>query len=143
MGTEENTATVRQFIEDGISRGNLDVLDDILDPEYVCYNAGVPEPVRGRDNLKESIRWYKAAFPDLTGTIEDLVATDDKVVARERWHGTHQGEFEGIPASGNAIDITGVDIFRLENGKVVEQWSFLDMLSLMQQVGALPGQVQA
>jgi steroid delta-isomerase-like uncharacterized protein len=79
------------------------------------------------------------AFPDLNRPVDDLIAEGDKVVARWRAEGTHTGSFQGVPPTGRRASITGITIFRLRDGKIVEEWGESDMLGLLQQVGALPG----
>jgi steroid delta-isomerase-like uncharacterized protein len=80
-----------------------------------------------------------SAFPDIKRPVEDLVAAGDKVVARWTSFGTHSGEFMGVPATGRFLRTSGITIFRLEDGKIVEEWSESDMLGMLQQVGAIPG----
>jgi steroid delta-isomerase-like uncharacterized protein len=79
------------------------------------------------------------AFPDLVRTVEDLVAEGDRVVARWTARGTHTGDFQWIPPSGNFATSSGITIFRIADGRIVEEWSESDMLGLLQQVGAIPG----
>ncbi len=81
---------------------------------------------------------FAAAFPDGQMTIEDLVAEGDRVVARTTFNGTHQGEMQGIPATGKAVSVSGITIFRLDNGKIAEGWLVNDNLGLMQQLGVIP-----
>jgi predicted ester cyclase len=77
------------------------------------------------------------AFPDLQITVEDMVAEGDKVAVRWRLRATHQGEFMGIPPTGNQVTMTGIDINRLEGGRLVERWGNEDMLGLLQQLGVM------
>jgi predicted ester cyclase len=80
-----------------------------------------------------------SAFPDLRMDVEDLIASGDKTVARVRATATHQGEFMGMPPTGNRVEMTLVDIMRFDGaGRVCEHWGVADMLSLMQQIGAVP-----
>lgn len=81
---------------------------------------------------------FLAGFPDLRVVIEDEIAEGDRVVTRGQMQGTHQGDFLGIPATGKRIDIAYIDIWRLENGKAVENWVQMDMLGMMQQLGVAP-----
>lgn len=79
-----------------------------------------------------------AAFPDRQVTIDDVVAEGDRVVVRTTLNGTHQGEMQGIPATGNAVTQPSITIFRLTNGKIAEGWYASDHLSMMQQLGVIP-----
>ena len=81
---------------------------------------------------------FYAAFPDLHTTFEDQIAEGDKVVARVTIRGTHQGEFQGIPATGKEVAFGGILIDHYQDGKVVEHWVQMDMMGLMQQLGAIP-----
>jgi predicted ester cyclase len=80
------------------------------------------------------------AFPDHHETIDDIVAEDDKVVARVRWTGTHQGEYLGAAPTGKQVTYTAITIYRIEGGKVVESWQEGDRIGLMQQLGVIPSQ---
>jgi predicted ester cyclase len=77
-------------------------------------------------------------FLDPGVTVEDQIVAGDKVVERWSTVGTHEGEFMGIPATGNKVTVTGIDISRLEDGKVVEHWTEMDVMGMMQQLGAVP-----
>ncbi len=81
---------------------------------------------------------FREAFPDSYFTVEDMVAEGDKVVTRKTFHGTHEGEFIGIPPSGRAVSMGLIDIVRISDGKVVEHWSMGDSLGMMQQLGVIP-----
>jgi steroid delta-isomerase-like uncharacterized protein len=81
---------------------------------------------------------FRAAFPDWRSTVEDLIAADDMVVHRFTARGTHRGELMHIPATGRAVALSGINIFRLRDGKIVERWGVLDQLGFMQQLGAAP-----
>jgi steroid delta-isomerase-like uncharacterized protein len=81
---------------------------------------------------------FFAAFPGLHISIEDVIAQGDKVAVRITWQGTHQGEFMGIPPTGKPVTVTGINLYRVANGKIVEEWWQEDILGLMQQLGVLP-----
>jgi steroid delta-isomerase-like uncharacterized protein len=82
---------------------------------------------------------FRSAFPDLQFTMEDQIADGDKVVHRLTATGTHRGEFMGIPPTDKRVRVTGVNINQFVDGKIVEAWGFMDMMGLMQQLGAIPG----
>jgi steroid delta-isomerase-like uncharacterized protein len=88
--------------------------------------------------LKPNLIAFRAAFPDWHCEIEDFVAEGDRVVNRWIGRGTHKGDFFGIPATGKSVTLTGVTEHRVENGKIVNDWSVGDQLGLMQQLGAVP-----
>ena len=93
---------------------------------------------RGPDDVKRFMGEFQEAFPDFHTEIEDQIAEEDKVVTRWTMRGTHRGEFRGIAPTGNALEITGIGIFRFSEGKVVESWDNFDQLGMMRQLGAIP-----
>ena len=138
MSAEENKALVRRYAEEVVNRRNLDLLDEIFAPEFVLYGAD-PDQVSGVEDLKQFFVMLHSGFPDFQGTIEDLFAAEgDKVVLRFTFRGTHQGEFMGVGPTGKQVTMPGIDIFRIVDGKIVELWGQEDMLSMMQQLGAIP-----
>ncbi len=136
--TEENKALVRRFMEESFGGGYPELVDDLLDPDFVRYDPYIEAgEVRGVETVKENIVWFRNVFPDLTCTIEDQVAEGDKVVSRWTLRGTHQGEFFGVPATGERIEMGGIQIDRFEEGKIVEERAEFDLLGAMQQLGAV------
>ena len=136
MSVEENKMLVRQFF-DALTHGRLDSLDELLAPHYVAHFAGIPAPM-GREDFKQFMAAFIAAFPDQQHIVKDLIAEGDKVAPRLVIRGTHQGTFNGIPPTGKPVTITGINILRLEHGKIVEHWSEGDNLGLLQQLGVVP-----
>ena len=136
MSIEENKSIVRRFFEVGPSRGDLDAANELLAPDFVLH---VPLPcspgVRGIDEVVSACR---AAFQGLDVTVEDMVTEGDMVAARFTARGVHNGAFMGLPPTGKPITMTGIEIFRLENGKIAELWGEANLLGLMQQLGILP-----
>ena len=142
--SEENKALARRFMDEVYNKGNLDFIDEVVAPNWVEHNPNTPEGMSGRvEDSKRFVEMYRNAFPDLHITVEDLIAEGDKVVMRWTARGTHQGELMGVPPSGNRVEVTGINIERLEGGKFVESWSNYDFLGLMQQIGAVPSAEQA
>ena len=125
---------------DIFNQGNLDLVDEIYDPNYVDHDPTMPEDVRGVEGAREFYSMYQSAIPDADITIEDQVAEGDKVVTRWTGRGTHQGELMGVPPSGNRVEVMGVTISRIEGGKIVEEWDIYDALGMMQSIGAVPEQ---
>ncbi len=135
--TEDNKALNRRFVEEIINQGNIEAIDELIDPGVVDHAAPPGFPT-GREGAKQFVAIVRSAFPDLHHTIEDLIAEGDKVVMRSTWSGTHQGEFMGIPATGRRVTVSGIDISRCADGRMVEHWEQFDALGLMQQLGAVP-----
>ncbi|GAC1348961.1 MAG: hypothetical protein NVSMB27_18620 [Ktedonobacteraceae bacterium] len=138
MSTEENKTIVRQ-IEEAWNAGNLDALDNLFAPNFIAHNAapGMPPGLQG---AKMAHLGSVQALPDRRTTIEDILAEGEYVVVRVRMIGTNQGGFPwlGIPANGNRVDVQWTSIYRLADGKIVEHSAVMDMLGLLQQLGAIP-----
>jgi steroid delta-isomerase-like uncharacterized protein len=127
----------RSYVERVLNSGDLDAIDEIMAPDYVGHVPGFPDADREGD--KQLIAMLRSAFPDLRVSIEDQIVAGDRAVHRLRAEGTHLGEFQGMPPTGRRVVVTGVNINRFVDGRVAEAWGFLDMLGLMQQIGAIPG----
>jgi steroid delta-isomerase-like uncharacterized protein len=144
MSAEENKAVVRREMEELFNHtGNLDAVEEIIAPDYVSYEPSSGE-TRGIEGARQFAATFREAFPDLENTIEDMVAEGDKVVVRFRARGTHEGETEAFgPPTGKRIDITGITIKRVSEGKIAEAWTNFDALGMMQQLGLIPESAQA
>lgn len=127
----------RCFLDEAFNRGNLEALDDILDPGYVDHNAPSGTPP-GPEGIKHMVAGFRLAFPDVHMTIEDQIAEGDRVATRYTFRGTHLGDLMGIPPSGRRVEMSGITIARMTNGKMTEGWVVYDLLGLMQQIGAIP-----
>ena len=136
MPADDNKAIDRRYVAEVLNGANLAAIDEIMAPSYVGHVPGFPPSDREGD--KQLIAMFRGAFPDLRFTIEDQIAEGDRVVHRLSATGTHRGEFMGIPATGRRVTVTGVNINRFAGGQVVEAWGFMDLLGLMQQLGAVP-----
>jgi steroid delta-isomerase-like uncharacterized protein len=134
--SEQNKAFVRNLLEEVINRRNLDIIDELVSPDYVGHASN--PMMSTREGHKQFVMALHRAFPDIEMKVEDQVAEGDKVVTRWTARGTHKGEFMGIPATGKRGMTTGTDIDRIVNGKLVECWSNWDEMGLMQQLGVIP-----
>jgi steroid delta-isomerase-like uncharacterized protein len=142
MTEEKNKVLNRRFVEEVINQGNLDAIEELIDPGAVDHAAPPGFPT-GREGAKHFAAMMRSAFPDLRLTIEDMISEGDKVVMRGTWSGTHQGEFMGIPATGRRVTVSQIDISRVADGRMVEHWGQFDALGLMQQLGVIPPPEQA
>ena len=131
----ENEAVFQRLIKEGYNKGNLGGLSEIFAAEFVEHQAGIVPP--SAEGVKGSIAFLRAAFPDLTLSIEDSITSGDKTWTRMIARGTHQGPFMGAPPTGKPFEITVIDVCRYKDGKIVEHWGVADQLSLMRQIGAL------
>lgn len=132
----QNKKTARRIFEEMESQGKLAVADEIFASDFVSYTPFGED--HGPEGAKQFVTMLRSAFPDLQSTVKDQVAEGDKVATRFVARGTHRGELNGIPASGNAIEISGMIISRFVNGKIVEQWGNPDVFTMMRQIGAVP-----
>jgi steroid delta-isomerase-like uncharacterized protein len=138
MSTETNKSAIRHWIEEGWNKGNVAVVDEVYAPNFVQHDPNSPMPVTSAEALKVYVTAYRTAIPDLTFTIDDLIAEGDKVVWRFTSQGTHDGPLGPIPPTGKVANVTGMVLFRFANGKVTEVWVNVDILGLMQQIGVIP-----
>ncbi len=148
MSLEENKALVRRSIEDVLISGNVDACDEIYAPDYVSIalwpNARKPESLRHLSDLhlvKAGATMFRAAFPDLSVTIEALIAEADTVISCTTTRGTHTGEpYLGIAPTGLPVEFTGFSIDRIANGRIIESKGLWDRLGAFQQLDLLPDQ---
>src|SRR5215210_1727617 len=125
MSAEENKAVVRREQEELWNHtGDLDAAQEL-------FAAGQAEAA------KQEAADFRRGFPDVTSTIEDLIAEGDKVVARWRSRATHQGGYMGIAPTGKEVEFTGISVYRIEAGKIAQSWNEEDELGLMRQIGAI------
>jgi steroid delta-isomerase-like uncharacterized protein len=137
MTPEENKAIVRRWFAE-TDRGNSGIVDELCAPDYVDHSPPLPGMPAGSTGVRRANELLRAAFPDTVHVIEDLLADGDKVVTRLRARATFTGEILGIPPNGKVVEIGGIAIHRLVDGKLVEHWAQADLLSFMQQLGAIP-----
>ena len=137
--SEEYKAIIQRLTDEAFVGGNGDVVDELVTADYTSHDPSEPpELPGGPEGLKLVIQGYKAAFPDLQITIDQMIAEGDYVAARWTATGTHQGELMGIAATGKQATVTGLELHRFENGRVAESWINWDTLGLLQQIGAIP-----
>jgi steroid delta-isomerase-like uncharacterized protein len=157
MTTEENRSVVQRWFEvfndvpqqlaaregDVVGHAIEDVaqrlvaLDEVLAPDAKIHLPGNGGPMNP-DEYKGFLAQFYRAFPDLQVTIEDEISEGDKMTARWTIRGEHRGDFQGLPATGKPVTLTGIAIWRIVDGKTVEEWVEWDALGLMQQLGAIP-----
>ena len=131
---EQNKALVKRMYEAANER-DFEAYKEVVAPEYAWYVPSRNTKPISREGTIEFVREMVNAFPDCHWSIEDLIAVGDIVVSRFIFRGTHEGEFRGIPATGNKIEISGFMMTRIENGKLVEDKEDVDQLGFMQQLG--------
>ena len=132
---ENNKTIARCTFEEIWNRGNIAVIDRRFASDYIEHSS---TEIKGPQGGKQFARAIRSAFPDFRYTIQDEIAEGDRVVHRWTAHGTHTGVFQDIPPTGTRVKISGVSIYRIADGKMVEGWTNMDMLSLLKQLGAIP-----
>jgi steroid delta-isomerase-like uncharacterized protein len=137
MSAEQNKVIMRRYFEEAWNKGFLELLDEIVSPDYINHNPFVPDLPPGPAGLKPIFSGLRSAFPDLQHTLEEQIADGDKVATRWTFRGTHRGELMGIPATGKQVTISGIQIERIAGGKIVEHWRQSDDLGMMQQLGVI------
>jgi predicted ester cyclase len=137
MSTEQDKRNVQRWREEIWNKRNLNVIDELAAPDYIGHMAGIPGPVRGREALKQLFAAYLAAL-DTHVTTEFLIAEGDMVVVRDTNWVKSTGAFQGIPPTGKEATVTSTDIYRIVDGKIVEQWFEADLTGMRQQLGILP-----
>ena len=135
MSTMQNNALVRRSLDEVYNRGNLQIADELVAADYVSHNELNIE-VLGPQGIQNAAVTQRSAFPDLVTTVDDLIAEDDKVVVRGHDQGTHMGEFMGLAPTGKRFTITWIDIFRIQDGRLVEAWLETNVESFKKRLGS-------
>ena len=126
MSAQENKDLVRREQQELWNHtGDLDAAEELFAADQA-------------EAAKQEAADFRRGFPDVVSTIEDIIAEGDKVVAHWRSRATHQGNYMGIPPTGNRVEFTGISVYRIEEGKIAESWTVEDQFGLMRQIGAIP-----
>ena len=137
MSTQENALIVRRFAEEVITQGNIESAAQFV-WEDVVEQVPLPGQRPGLEGLKDILGAMRSAFPDLDFSIKEQIAERDKVASRFEWTGTHSGDFLGVPATGRRVQVWGIVIDRLEQGRIKDTRIIMDTLGLMIQLGVFP-----
>ncbi len=137
MSTEENKALIRRFYEEVFNKRNLAALAEFYASDHIDHTLPPGLPV-GPEGTRQAIAVMLAGLPDLYITIEDMIAEGDKVVTRFTTHGTQQGTLGSIPPTGKQVAVSTIEITRIADGKIVEDWGLDDRLGMLQQLGLVP-----
>jgi len=138
LSLEANTVMVRRYLEEVIHQGKVAAIDASIATNHVLTWPGSPTPMCGPEGFKHLLIIYASAFPDLHWTTEEVTVQGETVVARLRARGTHQRELMGMPSTGKKVTWTETHIFRVAGCKLVEHWTNLDQVGMLQQLGVLP-----
>ena len=136
--SEENKDLARRSWEI-VNQRNPDLIEEFYPPDFVWHEPD--QDLRGYEQAKQFVSTFFKAIPDINITVDDVIAEGDKVVTRYTICGTHQGETEEFgPPTGRQMEVEGITIHRIEDGKIVEEWERYDNLSVLQQLGLVPEQ---
>jgi len=136
MSKEQNMATQEKLGASAVG-GDFDAFDDVFAEDVVDHDPA-PDQGSGPDGFKSFFKALRSAFPDMNIEAEHVVQDEDNVAIAYTLTGTHDGEFQGVAATGKQIKVRGMQIGRFEDGKIVERWGATDELSIMRQIGAVP-----
>ena len=134
VDTDTNKAIVRDFIDSLFSEGDLTAVDRYLGEDFVDHDPPFDGP-GGAEGIRAAGAAMRAGCPDWHSELHALIAEDDIVAERFTASGTHRGEMFGVAATGRSLELRGINIFRLRDGKIVERWGRLDELGLLRQLG--------
>jgi steroid delta-isomerase-like uncharacterized protein len=136
---EENKDVVRRFVTEVMNAGKLNQADELVTANYIEHQR-LPggEGRQGIEIARAFLSMMREAFPDYRFDIEDLIAEGDRVVARLTVSGTHRGAMMGLAPTGRRVRTSGIEVFRVENGKIAEHWATFDALGMLRQIGMRP-----
>lgn len=129
----------RRFFEDMLSKGNWNLAEELLSPDVVMHHPASPEPISSRDAVVGMLSAFRTGFPDLNITVEDVIGEGDKAAVRWRATGTHTGDLFGMPPTGKSMNVAGISVVRVADGRIVEDWVSEDTMGMMKQLGVIPG----
>jgi steroid delta-isomerase-like uncharacterized protein len=138
MSAEESKAIMRRYFEGAWEQGNVDLLDELLAPDYVNHTPATPDLPTGPEGVKAVVSMFRSAMPDLRVVIEDMIAEGDKVASRYTLEGTHRGTLFGVAPTGQQLSIKSITVERVSDGRIREHWRNTDELGMMRQLGILP-----
>ena len=142
MTPEENKAIIRRFYDEVMRQGRVQVLDEIMDPDFVDHGEALFGSPRGRDVLAQAIAGSHSILTGLSVNLEDIIAEGEMVGVRGTMRCVHQGTFLGVAGTGHELSWKGLAMFRIVNGKIVERWFNSDSISILRQMRLAPGKAQ-
>jgi steroid delta-isomerase-like uncharacterized protein len=134
----EGVELIQRFYDEMLGNGDLDKLDELVTDDVVDHQEGMPGQPEGKEGVIFFVNAMRGAFSDLNATIDQSVESGDMASALVTVTAKHTGDFMGVPATDKSVEVEGIDIIRIEDGKCAEHWGVTDNMSLMQQIGAVP-----
>ena len=138
MSAEENKKVVQRFWGVWEEENFVDLIDELLAPDYVNHSPGMPDQLAGPEGVKAVVSMFRSGMPDLRVTIDEMIAEGDKVATRYTIEGTHEGDLFGVPPTGRRVSIESITVERVSGGKIREHRRITDTLDMMQQLGVVP-----
>jgi steroid delta-isomerase-like uncharacterized protein len=133
--SDQNKKTTRRFYEEVFNQKKLATIDELCTPGFIDHNPA-PGQAPGAQGLKHWMQQFLQAFPDLTVSIDEMVAERDLVVTRLTCRGTHKGAFMGAAPTGKAVSFTALDMVRLKDGRATEVWHEGNDATVLMELGA-------
>lgn len=137
MAEDDNKALIARIAVEIWNHGDLEAVNDVMGADGRIYGPHMPDGEGGREHWRHTIAMYRRAFPDVRVVYEELICTGDTVVGRWSVTGTQRGALPGLPATGRSVALSGITIYRVVDGKVLEAWEQIDLLSMWKQLGVV------
>lgn len=131
--TLDSYSLLHQLFELAVNQGHVKLIEELYSSNFVDHSPGPQQPP-GTRGIIEIVKRYRMAIPDLEVKVEDVIVSGDRLVTRETWSGTHMKKIAGISGTGKPFSATRMHIFRIEEGKIAEEWtagSILDKLQVL------------
>lgn len=136
----EGAEVIKRFYDEVLGGGKLELVDELASDDFVDHEEGLPGQPTGKEGVRFFVNAIREAFPDVRAAVDIAMADGDLEAVHGVVTGTHQGDFMGVPATNKSVEFAVIDIVRVQDGKVAEHWGLTDVMSLMQQLGAVPEQ---
>ena len=133
MSADDNRELVERFYEEVVNQRRLETIDELLSKDFVHNGER-----RGRDGQRRTYEEFFTGFPDLKSEVVEIFAAGDSVAVHRRWSGKHEGTFQGVAPTGRSVEFESTAILSVRDGQIVEYRGVVDLLGLMQQLGAAP-----
>jgi steroid delta-isomerase-like uncharacterized protein len=145
VSADDNRRLFQRYFDEMANGGDFDRLDEVFAPDYLHHDPANPDPrpVVGPEGVREHLVSLTGGFPDLNFEVEDTVADDEQIIVRWTARLTHTGDYFGIPPTGTKCEITGMNTWKVRDGKAIEGWVNRDDIGLLQQLGVIPMPGQA
>jgi steroid delta-isomerase-like uncharacterized protein len=136
---ERNKASIVRFYDEIINQGNVAVVDELMEPNFVHYGETLFPRIEGSEAIKAGVLGVINAYPDGHTVVEDMIAEGDTVVCLLSWRGTHRGPFVNIPPTGRISTWRGISTYRFNaEGRIIERWANMDVIGQLQDLGVVP-----